>query len=89
MKIQGGDDVFQSQVVVGEQRDVFRTEIPLQLFLQTEMLLAHIGQEAAFPERADFLAVFLKGGHGGTGDIDRLRHGLKSFQMSVLIFAAR
>ena len=89
VKIQSGNDVFQSQMAVGKQRDVFRTEIVLQFFLQTEMLLSHIGEEAAFPERSDFLTVFLKGGHGGTGDIDNLRHGLKSFQMSVLILEAR
>ena len=88
-KLHGRDHVLQRKMAVGIKHYMRAVQIRLQLPLELLMLFPHVGQPVAVPHRPDLFAVFLKGGHGGTGDIDRLRHGLKSFQMSVLIFAAR
>ena len=70
MKPHGGDDILESQVSVGEQRDIWGVEIRFQFFLQAKMLGPHIGEKMAVPQVTDFFTVFFKLRHGGPGDVD-------------------
>ena len=70
VKAKGLDHVLQGQMSVGEQGDLLTAQKLLQFLFQLPMLAAHVGEPVAVPELPDFLAVFLKGRHGGPCHID-------------------
>ena len=81
MQPKGLQQILQRQVAVGVQGQVLAAQIVPQRRLQRLVLHALVGEPAAVPELPDLLTVFLKGGHGGAGDVDCFVHRLPSFQL--------
>ena len=88
MEIHGGQDIFQSEMPVGEEGNIRSVQVAPEFLFQAEMLGTHIGEKPAVPQVADFFTVFFKFRHGGPGDVDsfliHLRYDLQSIRLSTI-----
>ena len=73
-QVQRRNGVFQCQMAVGVKRYMGHAQVAFQLGLQFLMFYTHISQPMGVPQFFDFTAVFLKCGHGGTGDENLFLH---------------